>query len=93
MHISDSHKKETSSPPPEKKNLVNKRNYMKRGTSNESIKFAGKNILITSDITISSVDHREDNLDQDEKTNSIISEEDSAFDDQTPAANKNKMKK
>ena len=66
---------------------------MKRGTSNESIKFATKNILITSDITISSVDHREDILDQDEKTNSIISEEDSAFEDQTPAAKKNKLKK
>ena len=81
------------SPPPEKKSLVHKRQYMKRGTSNDSIKFATKNILITSDITISSVDHREDILDVDEKSNSIISEEDSAFEDQTPAAGKNKMKK
>ena len=82
------------SPPPEtKKNLVNKRKYMKRGTSNDSIKFATKNILITSDITISSVDHREENIDLDERSNSIISEEDSAFEDQTPAARKNKKNK
>lgn len=43
-------------PGKEKKNLVNMKKYMKRGTSNDSIKFATKNILITSDITISSVD-------------------------------------
>ena len=61
---------------------------MKRGTSNDSVKFNKKNIL-TSDITVSSVDYRDDALDieQDSK-NSIISEEDSAFEDQTPAHKK-----
>jgi len=82
----------TFSPSPDKKNFVNKRKYMKRGTSNDSVKFGTKNILITSDITISSVDQREEILDLDEHNNSIISEEDSAFEDQTPAAGKNKMK-
>lgn len=65
---------------------------MKRGTSNDSVKFATKNILVTSDITISSVDQNDNILDMDEHNNSIISEEDSAFEDQTPAAGKNKIR-
>ena len=76
-----------------KLNLADKRKYMKRGTSNDSMKYGTKNILITSDITISSIEQREDIMDQDDQSHSIISEEDSAFEDQTPAAKNTKMKK
>lgn len=63
--------------------------YMKRGHSNDSIQFLKKPLIQNqpgSDFTISSIDNKDGVGDQSGPgSNSIISEEDSAFEDQTPA--------